>query len=129
MSGFCGFVVDELITDKYGDRRTSKSHSNDSFNIKFPYGSSVNHVMEPADIVKYLLHLWGDSALILKYNMDKATDNWEQCPHCGSNNTDYEETEGGGDHERFEYMSCRDCDCNWTNVYDPAKRKERYLDN
>ena len=129
MSYAVGFCVDNLIKDEYGDMHTAKDHDNCDFQVKVPYGGRIPEFPGPEGVINYLYQVWGDSALIRKHNMDKATDNWEQCPHCGGNCTEYEEVDGGGDYERLEHMSCYDCGCEWTNVYEPAKRKERYLTN
>lgn len=123
------FCADKLIQDEYGDMHTAKIHNNQEFQVKVPYGSRAPEFPGPEGVINHLYQAWGDSALIRKYTMDKATDNWEQCPHCGSNNTAYDEIDGGGEYERLEHMYCGDCDCEWTNVYKPAKRKERYVTN
>lgn len=124
-----GFCADKLIQDEYGDMHTAKDHDNCDFQVKVPYGGRTPEFPGPEGVINHLYQAWGDSALILKYNMDKATDDWKQCPHCGGSNTAYDEVDGGGDYERLEHMYCGDCDCEWTNVYEPAKRKERYLTN
>lgn len=41
----------------------------------------------------------------------------EQCPKCGSHNTDYEDCDGENMEDILSYMKCNDCGAEWTDHY------------
>ena len=123
----CVCIADTQKTDKYGDTTFYRNKTVNGKPITWKYGTSTDIGLMTVDEVctfinEHFKYPFGDI-----YTMDKATDDWWMCPHCGSSDTDIDGEYGGGDEKFTEHYSCRKCNCRWENIYDQAPRLERKL--
>lgn len=123
----CVCIVDKQVTDNYGDTTFCRNHNVNGKTPTWAYGTSTDKGLMTIDEVCMFINEHFKYPFGNMYTMDKATDKWWMCPHCGSSDTDIDEEYGGGDEKFTEYYSCRKCNCRWENIYDRAPRIERKL--
>lgn len=123
----CICIVDRQTTDKYGDTTFCHEHRVGGENPMWKYGTSTDIGLMTIDEVCAFIDEHLNRPFGIVYTMDKSTDNWWMCPHCGSSDTDIDEEHGGGDERFAEYYSCRKCNCRWVNIYGRAPRITRKL--
>lgn len=123
----CVCIVDTQITDKYGDTTFYHAHNVNGNTPTWKYGTNKDKGLMTVDAVCAFINEHFKYPFGSVYTMNKATNNWWMCPHCGSSDTGVDEEHGGGDEKFTEYYSCRECGCQWENIYDRAPRIERKL--
>lgn len=125
--GYCSFLLDVLVADEYGDKRFSKA-SNHKLAFVLKYGKTACGMLSDEEFLEYLEKIWKNK-LMSSYTMDKATDDWQQCPNCGAEETDLEDHKWRPESQQFSVFRCTECGCRWGNKYEAPKRLERKLLN
>lgn len=129
LDGKCICIADMQTTDKYGDTTFCYNKKVNGKPITWKYGTNTDKGLMTVDEVCMFINEHFKYPFGNMYTMDKATDDWWMCPHCGSIDTDIDGEYGGGDEKFTEHYSCRKCNCRWENIYDQAPRIERKLMN
>lgn len=127
LDGRCTCIMDYQVTDIYGDTTLRSAVHADGKKPVWLYGTDKNKGLMTVDEVCTFVNEHFNYPFGAVYTMDKATDDWWMCPHCGSVDTDIDGEYGGGDDRFTEHYSCRKCNCRWENIYDRAPRIERKL--
>lgn len=127
LDGHCICIMDYQTTDKYGDTAFRSAHNVNGKTPTWKYGTNTEEGLMTIDEVCMFINEHFKYPFGSVYTMDKATDKWWMCPHCGSSDTDIDTEYGGGDEKFTEHYSCGSCNCRWVNIYDRAPRLERNL--